>query len=76
MRPVCVDCNVEMHCKRNGAIVRANFQHYYSGDMYRCPVCNKRIIAGFGGSFHSEKIRRIQLAADLLPQDQKCLFES
>lgn len=56
MRPVCVPCGIEMHCLKNGVMVKVYENSYYSGDKYQCPVCGHEAIVGFGAEqIHSTK---------------------
>jgi len=57
MKPVCVECKKEMFCKLTGALIRTAFQYYYSGDIFECPKCHRRIVNGFGNGFDSVKDR-------------------
>lgn len=46
MRPVCVNCSVEMRCHKNGQpVVSGN--GLYHGDVYECPDCKFRVVSGF-----------------------------
>lgn len=50
-RPVCVLCQVEMRCSKNGRIVKSESHGevgYFRGDEYACPKCGVRVIVGFG----------------------------
>lgn len=47
VRPVCVCCNCEMRCEKNGAFVHlVNSDAYLSGDTYECPACGIQIVSG------------------------------
>lgn len=51
MRPVCVPCQKEMKCSKNGRIVHESAHDafgYRHGDEYTCPSCGHKIISGFG----------------------------
>jgi uncharacterized protein with PIN domain len=63
--PVCVECKVQMRCKKNGVNVSGTaIPHYQSsGDMYRCPNCEREIVIGFGSHFDSNT------PADLVIED-------
>lgn len=53
-RPVCVKCEIEYRCSRNGVEVvdfNANGEYaYWNADEFECPGCQTRIIVGFGDS--------------------------
>ena len=53
LTPICVPCRMEMRCVKNNRIVRdpetTQFPAtYWLGDEYECPVCEQRIVTGFG----------------------------
>jgi len=56
MNPVCVDCKVEMTCKKNGVLVASaqNPTYMHSGDKYMCPVCGQSVVIGFRDGWNSE----------------------
>lgn len=45
--PICVRCERNYHCERNGVWVRLGPDEIISADMYECPNCKHRIISGF-----------------------------
>lgn len=53
---LCVKCKKELRCKKNEVIVRetrgysGNFCALWYGDLWECPVCHFKIIAGFGAN--------------------------
>jgi len=70
MRPICVECRIEMYAKKNGFIVYRNNDHdgkvymVLRGDYYKCPNCGGGIITGFGhpmyvGEFEQQHLQRI-----------------
>ena len=53
MRPVCVECRVEMHCEKNSFMIKDKVVGdspvaVWSGDKFKCPGCGKEIVVGFG----------------------------
>jgi len=56
MNPVCVKCQVEMICNKIGVSVAPehNPSHQYNGDLYRCPICDSRVVIGFGAANTSD----------------------
>lgn len=50
MRPVCVKCEREMRCEKNGIRVGGKevptWVRY--GDKFKCPSCGFEIVVGFG----------------------------
>lgn len=48
---ICTKCKREMHCTRNGVIVRFNKHYCFSGDKFQCSECKSEFITGFGQSF-------------------------
>ena len=68
--PVCVGCNQEMVCSKNGKIVHdpkvGDFaETYWIGDEYECPVCHNIIVVGFAQkSFLLEELRQIRPTFD------------
>lgn len=47
---LCSECKVALKCSKNEVMVRMGGAELKYGDEYVCPVCGKRVIAGFGGS--------------------------
>ena len=51
-RPVCVKCQTEMRCEKNGVgcLDMASFGPYelWDSDLYKCPKCGVEILTGFG----------------------------
>ncbi len=45
--PICVRCERNYRCERNGVWVRIGPDAIVSADMYECPNCKHRIISGF-----------------------------
>jgi len=64
MRPVCVECRVEMLPSKNnrGWLTKLSLGRPYelwASDEYECPRCEKKILTGFGANpisehFHSD----------------------
>jgi hypothetical protein len=50
VRPVCVQCKVEMRCSKTGAFVTHD-NRIWSGDAFRCESCDAEVIVGFGQPF-------------------------
>jgi len=54
-RPICVECLREMRCAKNGVSVNGEVKHHHrSGDLYQCPVCQKKVIIGLSEGYESE----------------------
>lgn len=53
-RPVCVTCQREMRCNKNGRILEmiSGGEPYqlWSGDEYKCPTCGLAVIARYGSN--------------------------
>ena len=47
-RPVCVLCEMNFRCERNGVIVRMYASQVADADLYTCPSCGVQILVGFG----------------------------
>lgn len=51
---VCVKCEVEFRCEKNGVKVAEMFNHntrvykVWNTDKWKCPICRVEVIAGFG----------------------------
>ena len=45
--PVCVRCNKEMTCHKNGQAV-VNGSGLWHGDTFKCPDCNRLVVVNFG----------------------------
>ena len=51
---VCVKCETEFKIEENGIIVAEMFQEnkkiykLWFADLWKCPVCNMEVVAGFG----------------------------
>lgn len=48
LSPVCVACRREMKCVKNGFAV-GNGILIWSGDRYKCPVCENEVVVKFAG---------------------------
>lgn len=61
--PICVNCNQEMQCERNGRIVHdpkvGDFPAtYWVGDEFKCPLCQHSIVVGFARKdFTAEELK-------------------
>jgi transposase-like protein len=55
MNPICVKCEIQMRCAKNGFLVAPKFnpRHQYNGDLYRCPECGQEVAVDFGTPFES-----------------------
>lgn len=42
---ICVDCKIEMRCEKNSVGADFGQGHVYAADKYKCPRCEKRILA-------------------------------
>jgi len=53
MNPVCVNCDVEMLCQKNGVRVapEAVPHHKRSGDQFTCPRCGATVVASLGEAY-------------------------
>jgi len=71
---VCEKCRTQLRVKRNGVLVVDMFQtppepyEIREGDLWECPGCNARIVAGFGlnpvaSHYDSDAMRRWILLA-------------
>ncbi len=45
--PICVPCQRNYRCERNGVWVRLGPNAIIDADMYECPGCRHRLITGF-----------------------------
>ena len=45
--PICVPCQRNYRCERNGVWVRLGGEAIIDADMYECPGCGHRLIRGF-----------------------------
>lgn len=56
-RPVCASCRVEMRPETNDVQVLdvADWGPYqlWSADLWKCPICGKEIIIGFGNNAYA-----------------------
>lgn len=51
MKPVCVECLVEMKPEKNGVYIELRTPQPYqiwSGDMWKCPNCKRKVVSGYG----------------------------
>lgn len=49
MKAICVQCKIEMKCKKNEVTVaRVGSCNFRYGDLWECPKCKKEIVIGFG----------------------------
>ena len=50
-RPVCVSCNTEMRCHKNGVgvldMAHGCVYQIWEADNYRCPCCGIEVVMGF-----------------------------
>ena len=47
MRPVCVQCKIEMRCSKTGAKV-SHDNRIWAGDQFRCGSCEAEVVVNFG----------------------------
>ncbi len=45
--PICVPCQRNYRCERNGILVRLGPDAIISSDMYQCPGCEHQVLKGF-----------------------------
>ena len=45
--PICVPCQRNYRCERNGILVRLGPDAIISTDMYQCPGCGHQVLKGF-----------------------------
>ena len=55
-RPICVECLVEMTCFKNDIEASFNDVAFYSGDVYKCKECGKKVLVGFGDRYDSSRL--------------------
>jgi len=61
-RPICVSCQVEYQCHKNGFVVgeaedAAGFPiTMWRGDCYKCPGCDHKMVIGFSGGYTEVQI--------------------
>ena len=53
MGPVCVNCSVEMKCKRNEVWFIKKDDVARSGDLWACNCCKTEVLTGFGRPVYS-----------------------
>jgi len=57
---VCAECEVEFRPETNGVIVAQMFMgntkiyKLWNGDLMKCPICGKKIVAGIGNNAFAE----------------------
>jgi len=61
MRPVCIECCREMAIKKNGVVIIAAENHYYSGDLYECKRCLKEVVNACGNGWSLRDSKRLDL---------------
>lgn len=67
MNPVCIPCEKEYICDKNGVLVRAGHSHYYVGDRWKCPSCKHLLVSGYGDTpIHNEPLNKDLIVADLV----------
>jgi hypothetical protein len=71
LRPICVECQTEYRCKKNGVAVYIGSEMFYDADLYECPNCNRNIVTGFGSEpYRSEWMHKQMLrGSDLVVAD-------
>ncbi len=51
-QPICVKCKKEYRVEKNGVFVLDTDNTLYSGDLWKCPICQHEIIKGFGNGIY------------------------
>lgn len=59
--PICVPCQRNYRCERNGILVRLGPDAIIDADLYKCPGCGHQVVRGFarqaaerhGGSYQT-----------------------
>jgi len=69
-KPICVKCKIEYEPFENGAYVAEMFQRnkiykIWSGDIWQCPICENKIVVGFGQNpvahhFEKEFVKKLK----------------
>ena len=55
MNMICVKCNKEYYCKRNGVTIRFKNTHTYKqADLFQCPECGHKIVSGFSQKYNKQ----------------------
>jgi len=49
---ICVECQKEMICDKNGVGANFGHGHVYPGDRFKCPECGKMILATNSNSIY------------------------
>lgn len=47
IKPICIQCNCELHCAKNGILVHVGNNQYLSGDKWDCMKCGTTIVSGY-----------------------------
>ena len=51
---ICMNCEKEMKCSRNGVVAVWRGSHCYSGDEYKCPLCESKTLIIVRTPYHQE----------------------
>ena len=67
MNYTCVTCKQEMECVKNGVWIQEGDEDgfIYHCDMHKCPNCDNRIYAGFGGPIYPDERLGLRLKKKL-----------
>lgn len=55
---ICLECGVEMRPEKIGVVVKVpGYNGFFKADIWKCPVCGKEVLTGFGSEFFDYKGR-------------------
>jgi DNA-directed RNA polymerase subunit RPC12/RpoP len=77
--PICVPCQRNYRCERNGIFVRLGQNAIIDADLYECPSCGHQIVRGFAlrpverhwGSYQAVFVTQDNLMGDATITDHK-----
>jgi hypothetical protein len=77
--PICVPCQRNYRCERNGILVRLGPNAIIDADLYECPSCEHQIVRGFaataverhGGSYEVVFANQDSIMGDATITDHK-----
>ncbi len=61
-RHVCVKCEVQMRCEKNGVVVAEMYMdnkeiyRLWNADKYKCPICWAEVVVGFAEHPHMHAV--------------------